>query len=100
MQTEKVSRSKKMLPADDDSEQYEYGDHEAHASHADISDFSPYQSIAPDETRDAMDSDDSEQDAANHDAARSKVLPAQTFDSEDVPSKENFLQAKKVSHHS
>ena len=58
----------------DDGEQYEYGDVETHAIDADTSDFSPHQFIAPDKACDAMGSDDNEQDAANNDAARSKIL--------------------------
>jgi len=88
------------MPAVDDGEQYEYGDVETHAIDADTSDFSPHQFIAPDEARDAMGSDDNEQDAANNDAARSKILSAEVFDSEDVPSPDNFLQIQKVAHHS
>jgi len=77
------------MPQEDDGEQHEYGDVETHATDADTSDFSPHQSIAPDEARDPMGSDDSEQDAASNDAARSKILSAEVFDSEDVPSPDN-----------
>ena len=41
-----------------------------------------------------MGSNDNEQDAANNDAARSKILSAEVFDSEDVPSPDNFIQNK------
>merc|ERR1740115_338964 len=89
------SKRTKHMPAQDDGEQYEYGDVETHAIDADTSDFSPHQFIAADEARDPMGSDDNEQDAANNDAARSKILSAEVFDSEDVPSPDNFLQ---ISH--
>merc|ERR1719473_340894 len=89
-----ISKKTKHMPHDDDGEQYEYGDVETHAIDADTSDFSPHQFIAPDEARDPMGSDDNEQDAANNDAARSKILSAEVFDSEDVPSPDNFIQKK------
>ena len=41
-----------------------------------------------------MGSNDNEQDVANNDAARSKILSAEVFDSEDVPSPDNFIQKK------
>merc|ERR1719160_678370 len=94
----RAKRSKHM-PRDDDGEQYEYGDTETHALDADTSDFSPHQFIAPDEARDPMGSDDNEQDAASNDAARSKILSAEVFDSEDVPSPDNFLQISKKTKH-
>ena len=59
---------------------------------ADTSDFSPHQVVAPDEARDAMGSDATEQDASSIDAARSKFLSAEVFDSGDVPSSDNLLQ--------
>ena len=74
------SKRSKHMPAVDDGEQYEYGDVETHAIDADTSDFSPHQFIAPDKACDAMGSDDNEQDAANNDAARSKILSAEVFD--------------------
>ena len=75
------SKRSKHMPAVDDGEQYEYGDVKTHAIDADTSDFSPHQFIAPDKACDAMGSDDNdEQDAANNDAARSKILSAQVFD--------------------
>merc|ERR1719473_1119650 len=89
-----ISHKVKHMPHDDDGEQYEYGDVETHAIDADTSDFSPHQFIAPDEARDPMGSDDNEQDAASNDAARSKILSAEVFDSEDVPSPDNFIQKK------
>jgi len=73
----------------------EYGDLEAASEDADTSDYSVHQFIAKDEARDPMGSDDSEQDAAHNDAARSKILSAEVFDSEDVPSPDNFLQISK-----
>ena len=82
------------MPAVDDGEQYEYGDVETYAIDGDTSDFSPHQFIAPHETRDAMNSDDNEQDSANNEAARSEILSAEVFDSEDVPSPDNFIQKK------
>merc|ERR1719503_473958 len=90
---ERVSRSK-HVPREDDGEEYEYGDVETHAIDADTSDFSPHQFIVPDEARDPMGSDDSEQDAASNDAARSKILSSEVFDSEDVPSPDNFIQKR------
>ena len=75
------SKRSKHMPAVDDGEQYEYGDVKTHAIDADTSDFSPHQFIAPDKACDAMGSDDNdEQDAANNDAARSKILSAEVFD--------------------
>jgi len=68
------SKRSKHMPAVDDGEQYEYGDVETHAIDADTSDFSPHQFIVPDKACDVMGSDDNEQDAANNDAARSKIL--------------------------
>jgi tRNA-binding EMAP/Myf-like protein len=94
-----ISKKTKHMPRDDDGEQYEYGDVETHAIDADTSDFSPHQFIAPDEARDPMGSDDNEQDAASNDAARSKILSAEVFDSEDVPSPDNFLQISKKTKH-
>ena len=60
----------------------QYGDMETHAIDADTSDLSPHQFITPD---DAMGSNDHELEAANNDAARSKMLSAEIFDNEDVP---------------
>merc|ERR1740117_864859 len=94
-----ISKKTKHMPAQDDGEQYEYGDVETHAIDADTSDFSPHQFIAADEARDPMGSDDNEQDAANNDAARSKILSAEVFDSEDVPSPDNFIQISKKTKH-
>merc|ERR1719276_118142 len=99
LQIQKASHHSKHMPRDDDGEQYEYGDVETHAIDADTSDFSPHQFIAPDEARDPMGSDDNEQDAASNDAARSKILSAEVFDSEDVPSPDNFLQISKKTKH-
>jgi len=87
-----------MVPEDDDGQEYEYGDLEAHAMDANTADYSIHQFIAPDEARDPMGSDDSEQDAAHNDAARSKILSRETFDSEDVPSPDNFLQKSRKAH--
>merc|ERR1712048_929633 len=83
---------KRMMPDDDNEEEYEYGDVTSHAIDANTADFSPHQFIAPDEARDPMGSDDTEQDAAHNDAERSKILSHEVFDSEDVPSHDNFLQ--------
>merc|ERR1712048_799966 len=85
---------KRMMPDDDSEEEYEYGDVTSHAIDADTADFSPHQFIAPDEARDPMGSDDTEQDAAHNDAERSKILSREVFDSEDVPSQDNFLQER------
>ena len=41
---------------------------------------------------DNMRHDDNVQDAANNDAARSEILPAEVFDSEDVLSPNNYIQ--------
>merc|ERR1740138_1753573 len=85
LQISKKIKKQHMMPRDDDDgSDYEYGDLEAHAIDANTADFSPHQFIAPDEARDPMGSDDSEQDAASNDAARSKILSAEVFDSEDV----------------
>merc|ERR550537_1369808 len=83
---------RKMMPDDDDGDEFEHGDLEAHAMDANTADYSIHQFIAPDEARDPMGSDDSEQDAAHNDAMRSKILSAETFDSEDTPSPDNFIQ--------
>merc|ERR1712194_353109 len=81
--------------------QYEYGDMEAASGEADTSDFSTHQFTAKDEARDPMGSDDSEADAAQMDAARSKALSEDnTFDSEDEPSPDNFLQKRMINKHS
>merc|ERR1719444_516602 len=70
---------------------------EAASGEADTSDFSTHQFTAKDEARDPMGSDDSEADAAQMDAARSKALSEDnTFDSEDEPSPDNFLQKQMV----
>ena len=87
-----------MVPEDDDGQEYEYGDLEAHAMDANTADYSIHQFIAPDEARDPMGSDDTEEDAAHNDAARSKILSRETFDSEDVPSPDNFLQKSRKTH--
>ena len=91
------SERSKHMPAEDDGEQSEYGDAEIHAIDVATSEFSPHQFIAPDEARVAMGSDDTEQDAANIDVDRSKILAAVVFDSEDVPSPDNFLQIPLIS---
>merc|ERR1719321_2246905 len=84
---------RKMMPDDDDDgDEFEHGDLEAHAIDANTADYSIHQFIAPDEACDPMGSDDSEQDAAHNDALRSKILSHETFDSEDTPSPDNFLQ--------
>lgn len=80
------------MPRDDDGEQYDYGDVETHAIDADTSDFCPHQFIALDEACDPK-------DAASNDAARSKILSAEVFDSEGVPSPDNFLQISKETKH-
>ena len=92
----KAHRAKRSthMPHDDDGEQYEYGDVETYALDADTSDFSPHRFIAPDEARDPMGSEDNEHDAASHDAAWSKILSAEVFDSEDVSSPAYFIQKK------
>ena len=41
--------------------------------------------------------DDHELDAANIDAAGSKILSAEIFDNEDVPSRDNFIRSKHMS---
>merc|ERR1719444_537296 len=71
---------------------------EAASGEADTSDFSTHQFTAKDEARDPMGSDDSEAHAAQMDAARSKALSEDnTFDSEDEPSPDNFIQ-KTMAH--
>merc|ERR1712166_269144 len=57
--------------------------------------YGVHQFMAKDEARDPMGSDDSEADAAQNEAARSKILSEEnTFDSEDEPSPDNFFQKK------
>ena len=62
---------------------------------AKTADYSIHQFIAPDEARDPMGSDDSEQDAAHNGAMRSKVLFAETC---DTPSPDNFIQKPRKTH--
>merc|ERR1719329_1977497 len=65
----------KHMPHDENGEQYEYGGVATPAIDAYTSVFSPHQFISPDEARDPM------------------------FDSEDVPSPDNFSQGfKKIKH--
>jgi len=96
----KVLSNKKNIGNDDDGDmedegEMEYGDLEASSEDADTSDYSVHQFIAKDEARDPMGSDDSEADAAENDAERSKILSTEdTFDSEDEPSPDNFLQQR------
>merc|ERR1719444_613769 len=96
--TKKHMRKVKKWVGDDDGDmeqenEYEYGDIEAAAEDEDGSDYSVHQFIAKDEARDPMGSDDSEADAAKNDADRSRILSSEeTFDSEDEPSPDNFLQ--------
>merc|ERR1719503_427520 len=99
----KVLSGKRHIGEDDgdmeEENQYEYGDMEAASGEADTSDFSTHQFTAKDEARDPMGSDDSEADAAQMDAARSKALSEDnTFDSEDEPSPDNFIQ-KTMAHY-
>jgi len=98
-QKKSLKSHKKWMPHDSgDMEQdaeFEYGDLEASAEDEDGSDYSVHQFIAKDEARDPMGSDDSEADAAKNDADRSRILSSEeTFDSEDEPSPDNFLQKK------
>merc|ERR1712224_839825 len=82
----------------EEESQYEEGDLEAASGDADTSNYGVHQFIAKDEARDPMGSDDNEADAAQNDAERSKILSSEeTFDSEDEPSPDNFLQ-KMVKH--
>ena len=77
----------------DQSAEYEYGDLEAASDDADTSDYSAHQIFAKVEARDPMGSDDSEADAAQNGADRSKIMSTQdTFDTEDEPSPDNFFQ--------
>merc|ERR1712194_968579 len=79
----------------EDEGEMEYGDLEAASEDADTSDYSVHQFIAKDEARDPMGSDDNEADAAQNDAERSQILSSEdTFDSEDEPSADNFLQKR------
>ena len=57
-------------------------------------DFSPHRFIASDEARDPMGSEDNEHDAASDDAARSKIIFAEVFDSKDVSSPDYWTQKK------
>jgi len=77
---------------DDDGDDYEYGDEENAAGETDNTDYSVHQFLVNDEARDPMGSDDNEEDAAQNDAARSKIMSKETFDSEDEPADDNFLQ--------
>merc|ERR1719230_1836134 len=97
---QKRSKKTKKWVGDDDGDmeqenEYEYGDIEAAAEDEDGSDYGVHQFIAKDEARDPMGSDDNKADAAANDAARSKILSeTETFDSEDTPSADNFLQKR------
>jgi hypothetical protein len=53
---------------------------------ANTADYSIHQFIAPDKAGDLMGGDDSEQDAVQNNAMRSKILSAETFNSKDIPS--------------
>ena len=55
---------------DDDCDEFEHGDLEAHALDANIADHPIHNLIAPDEARNPMYSDDSEQDAARSNIMR------------------------------
>ena len=61
-------------------------DVDTHAIDADTSNFSPDDFAAP------GGSDDYLLDAANNDAAKFEILTAEVFDTEDVPSPDNFIQ--------
>merc|ERR1719174_1122737 len=104
IQKKMVARKSRHMPDHslDDNEpeaEYEYGDIEAAAEDEDGSDYGVHQFIAKDEARDPMGSDDNEADAAANDAARSKILfETETFDSEDTPSPDNFLQKRSKRH--
>lgn len=91
-----MTRSHRHIGDDDggmeEENQYEVGDVESASGSADTSDYSVHQFIAKDEARDPMGSDDREDDAAKNEADRSKILSEDTFDSEDEPSPDNFLQ--------
>ena len=85
---------RRVMPRDDDDDgdEFAHGDLEAHAMGANIADYSIHQFIAPDQARDPMRSDDSEQDAAHNDAMRSKISSAETVGSEDTPPPDKFIQ--------
>jgi len=86
----RVVRSHSSSPYDNDG--YEYGDMESSAGETDDTDYSVHQFLAKDEARDPMGSDDVEEDAAQNDADRSRILSKETFDSEDTPADDSFLQ--------
>lgn len=88
------SHKVKHMLHDDDGEQYEFCVFETHAINVDTPNVSSHQFIAPDETCDPKGSDDTEQNAASNDAAKSKILSAEIFDSEDVLSPDNFPQTR------
>merc|ERR1712166_531675 len=92
LQKKMVKRTTKGID-DDDTDEYEHGDVDAASGSADTSNYGVHQFMAKDEARDPMGSDDSEADAAQNEAARSKILSEEnTFDSEDEPSPDNFFQ--------
>ena len=65
---------------------------------ANTAEYPIHQFIAPDEARDPGRSDDFEQDAAHNDAMQSKILSAESVDSEDTPSPDNFTQKSHQVH--
>lgn len=89
----RVVRSHSSSPYGNDvGDGYEYGDMEASAGETDNTDYSVHQFLAKDEARDPMGSDDNEDDVAQNEADRSKILSKQTFDSEDEPAEDSFFQ--------
>merc|ERR1719502_1968249 len=79
-------------PATYDS-QFEYGDSIAHARDADANAYTAREFIAKDDARDAMGSDDTEQNARSMNAQRSRALARQDdFNSEDTPDPDAFVQ--------
>merc|ERR1719353_2190598 len=79
-------------PATYDAE-FEYGDSIAHARDADANVYTAREFIAKDDARDAMGSDDTEQNARSMNAQRSKALARQDdFNSEDTPDPDAFVQ--------
>merc|ERR1719399_815546 len=74
--------------------QFEYGDSIAHARDVDANAYTAREFITKDDARDAMGSDDTEQNARSMNAQRSKVLARQDdFNSEDTPGSDDaFLQ--------
>merc|ERR1719409_1350134 len=72
--------------------QFEYGDSIAHARDVDANAYTAREFIAKDDARDAMGSDDTEQNARSLNAQRERALARQDdFNSEDTPDPDAFV---------